>query len=160
MAYISTRHGTPFGHSLGYASSAGRSYGYSPFGETVLVARKGIGPAVERIVRRIPGARPAPPTPEWRGPTIGPAPTPTQPQVFCLNNNIACETWDFIRAKGGKFRILSPSDRERAIDIEQRILLRHWGRPARYMTKPAEWTFKVREEAGRRVDRIIRGEVQ
>jgi hypothetical protein len=98
------------------------------------------------------------------GPSIGPADAPAAPLVFCLGGSIGCETLDFLRAKGGKFLLVSAPERMEAIDIERRILLkaRAAQEPANTLIDPDagfRWRQGIAFEAQFRVDKILAKDV-
>lgn len=94
-------------------------------------------------------------SPPSRAPSIGPAPEPAKPRVFCRGGEIGCATWDYMQAQF----YLSEDQARTAIDMEHKLLLKH--RPP----APPRTSFHgeapgmkrhrlLREEARRRVLKV------
>lgn len=111
-------------------------------------------PAVEQ-----PESTDVPPdTPREEGPSIRPAPedvepVPTDPHAFCLDDNIACITAEYIQDRN---MVLSQDELEHAVLLEFRAL-RHRCRAFRWRSttmqpdRPLTWDGYVRSQAERRV---------
>jgi hypothetical protein len=125
------------------------------------------GGANRRVEIRTPAPPPPPPPPApvpvpppkpYTGPSIGPA-EPTPPSVWCLGGQIACATLAFLRQKGGAYRQVSPDDRERAVQIEHRALMRA-ELPPLHPVKRKDWVHGLRRKAETRVADVIAGIVR
>jgi hypothetical protein len=102
----------------------------------------------------------APTVSPYEGPSIGPADAPAEPPLLCLGGKIGCETLDFLRLKGGKFLLVSDTEKKEAIDIEWRILIK-----ARATEEPANtpinpdasrlWRQGLLSDAQSRVENIV-----
>jgi hypothetical protein len=103
--------------------------------------------------------RPAPGRPA----EILPLPPPLQPQIFCLGGQIGCKTLSFIRDRRARTGALTPDDEVRAIDIEHNLLMAHpdlSNLPPIHPGRRQNWMQQRREEATRRVNRVLAGMIK
>lgn len=102
------------------------------------------------------------PPPRYDGPTIGPAPdnvvpVPTDPNAFCVNDNIACITAEYLLDRR---LVVTEAEIERAVLLEfqalrNRCRVHRWRPTPVQPDRPLIWDGYVRSQARARVRRYL-----